>query len=113
MQKYAKSEKGRANRRRYYRENGRVVLERFWASEKGSIRRRFIEWLKDQPCFDCGRCFPACAMDFDHVRGEKWRDVSRLKGASFETITAEVQKCDVVCANCHRVRTWARKRRMH
>lgn len=63
---------------------------------------------KDKPCADCGKRFPACAMDFDHVRGIKLFDVSSKLGTPEELI-AEIAKCDVICSNCHRVRTTKRK----
>jgi len=45
-------------------------------------------------------------MDFDHVRGNKITEVSALLGfASLERLQLEIAKCDLVCANCHRVRT--------
>jgi hypothetical protein len=66
-----------------------------------------IEQAKDKPCLDCGRKFPRVAMDFDHVRGEKKRGIAQMvNGAwSIETLLAEIAKCELVCANCHRVRT--------
>ena len=47
------------------------------------------------------------AMDLDHVRGAKVRNVSALVSGAYrlELIAAELKKCDVVCACCHRVRT--------
>ena len=46
-------------------------------------------------------------MDFDHARGEKSLNVSRLRNGrlAWSRLLAELDKCDVVCANCHRVRT--------
>lgn len=74
-----------------------------------SIIRSLIEEAKDRPCSDCGGRFPTCAMDFDHVRGRKEFKVSeavaRAYGVAFEKVLAEISKCDVVCANCHRIRT--------
>ena len=72
---------------------------------------------KSGPCQDCGRTFPPEAMDFDHVRGRKPRNVSALVYAcvSDARLLAEIAKCDLVCANCHRIRTMERakqKRRM-
>jgi len=66
-----------------------------------------VEKLKDNPCVDCGQRRPPVAMDFDHVRGTKHKDVARLvgDGYSFETVMAEISKCELVCACCHRVRT--------
>lgn len=50
-------------------------------------------------------------MDFDHARGQKVADISRLavRGAT-KQLREELVKCDVVCANCHRIRTFNRSR---
>lgn len=61
--------------------------------------------MKSGPCTDCGRRFDPCCMDFDHVRGVKRNGVSRLLTCSDMVIQAEVEKCDLVCAVCHRLRT--------
>ena len=49
-------------------------------------------------------------MDFDHVTGEKLDDICgmRMRTVSREAIRAEIEKCEVLCANCHRARTHAR-----
>jgi hypothetical protein len=59
---------------------------------------------------DCGQTFPPYVMDFDHVRGEKKYNVGLMasSGYSLKMIAAEIQKCDLVCANCHRIRTHQR-----
>ena len=71
--------------------------------------RAIIEEAKDRPCADCGRRFPTCVMDLDHVRGEKEFKVSeavqRAYALNIARVKAEIAKCDVVCANCHRLRT--------
>jgi hypothetical protein len=56
---------------------------------------------------DCGGTFPTECMDLDHVRGDKIDNVSSLlaRTAPMEEVIAEVEKCDLVCANCHRIRT--------
>jgi predicted HNH restriction endonuclease len=50
-------------------------------------------------------------MDFDHRPGEtKAFEISQMLGkVSMETLEAEIAKCDIVCANCHRIRTHRRK----
>jgi hypothetical protein len=50
-------------------------------------------------------------MDFDHRPGEPKRmAVSRMIGrVGTATMMAEVAKCDIVCANCHRRRTYLRR----
>jgi hypothetical protein len=48
-------------------------------------------------------------MQFDHVRGEKLGDVSALiRTAPHAVVLAEIEKCDLVCANCHADRTYRR-----
>jgi hypothetical protein len=69
-------------------------------------RRLLIGELKNTPCADCGEMYHFSQMDFDHVRGEKIREVSLMK--SKKTILEEAAKCDVICANCHRERTQAK-----
>lgn len=67
----------------------------------------YVDSVKQNPCMDCGGTFPTECMDLDHVRGEKVDNVSTLlaRTASMEEVIAEVDKCDLVCANCHRIRT--------
>lgn len=71
--------------------------------------RLLIAAAKNRPCADCGGRFPTCVMDLDHVRGQKEFKVSeavqRAYGTNLARVRAEIAKCDVVCANCHRIRT--------
>lgn len=54
--------------------------------------------------------YPSVAMDFDHVSGTKVAGLARLvnKCVTLAAIDAEIAKCELVCANCHRVRTQKR-----
>jgi hypothetical protein len=67
--------------------------------------------LREVPCLDCRRRFPFYVMQFDHRDGTKKRyTVSQMiSRAGTKTILAEVAKCDIVCANCHRDRTYRRR----
>ena len=67
--------------------------------------KEFIDNLKSVPCMDCGNTFPAVCMDFDHVRGSKIFNISSAWIYSFDKILEEIEKCEIVCANCHRIRT--------
>ena len=71
-------------------------------------RYAWLAALKAAPCVDCGKTFPACVMQYDHVRGVKKKDVALMiaGGWSLKTIAEEIAKCDLVCANCHAIRTW-------
>ena len=60
-------------------------------------------------CVDCGYSEHAEALQFDHVRGEKKFNVGISYTFSMERVLAEIEKCEVVCANCHAVRTANRR----
>lgn len=65
----------------------------------------------NRPCVDCGGSFPPYVMDFDHVRGEKLGNIGDMinRAMNFDRILAEIAKCDLVCANCHRIRSHHRR----
>ena len=69
----------------------------------------FIREQKAHPCTDCGKQYPPYVMDFDHIRGDKTNDVAYFPLFSFARIAEEIAKCEVVCANCHRIRTERRR----
>jgi hypothetical protein len=51
-------------------------------------------------------------MDFDHRDpAVKVQGVTRMIMGSIERMLAEAEKCDIVCANCHRLRTFERRRK--
>ena len=82
-------------------------------STPSQIRAR--EWLdaqKARPCADCGGVFPPCVMDFDHVRGEKKFTVGYgLQAYGRRKVKEEMLKCDLVCSNCHRIRTYITRKK--
>ena len=72
---------------------------------------QYVNRLKSEPCTDCGQRFPTVCMDFDHLPGtEKSGNVGTMvaHGHSLEKIQAEIEKCELVCSNCHRIRTHER-----
>jgi hypothetical protein len=64
-----------------------------------------LETLECASCADCGED-DLVVLEFDHV-GEKRGNVSAMawRGVSEEALRAEIARCDVRCANCHRRRT--------
>lgn len=94
-----------------YRETatGREVFRKAIRSQR-KRRRSYLWSQKSRPCMDCGGTFPAEAMDFDHVEEKSFSIATGGMRKSFSELQSELQKCQVVCANCHRVRTSRRRR---
>jgi hypothetical protein len=79
------------------------------AFEREGIRARILEFLRTHPCVDCGESDPV-VLQFDHqdpkLKSSNVGDLLRRR-AAWTTIRAEIDKCDVRCANAHQRRTAA------
>ena len=77
--------------------------DRLRADEKRNV---LSEYKIRVGCADCGYNDNPAALEFDHLPGkEKTRTVASLVYHSWEKIWSEVAKCEVVCSNCHSIRT--------
>lgn len=82
------------------------------ATNRQAAMRAHVAAEKSQPCSDCGGSFPPVCMDYDHRDPHtKTREISRIlsRGASWASLRTELDKCDLVCANCHRIRESRRR----
>lgn len=70
------------------------------------VRQFLADYKLEDGCVDCGYKEHHAALDFDHVRGEKSINVCNAR--SISAAKKEIEKCEVVCANCHRIRTYMR-----
>jgi L-lysine 2,3-aminomutase len=72
---------------------------------KKQYKKRLAEIKQASGCVDCGEKNPI-VLDFDHLNDKKY-NISRMihDGFSWKAILKEIKKCEVVCANCHRLRT--------
>lgn len=78
-----------------------------------SRNRSLINVLKAEPCTDCHLTYPSEVMEFDHVTQAKLGNISELLDFSTEQLLAEISRCELVCANCHRQRTALRRTEAH
>ena len=100
---YKDIEKRRECRKRWYKNNK--------DSEKQHIKRRkkeiklwYQEYKEQLKCSKCSEDHPRC-LDFHHrdkTKKEKLIPVMVAEGYSIKRILIEIQKCDVLCSNCHR-----------
>ena len=79
--------------------------ERKWNREYGKRyrKKRKLEMIeyKGGCCQLCGYDKYNSAMDFHHIELRD-KDINIINGSSFETAKAELDKCILLCANCHR-----------
>ena len=80
-------------------------------ADRAKAARALIQQIKlDRGCADCGYNAHVAALDFDHLpEFVKKYQVGTMAGFNKAVIEAEIAKCEVVCANCHRVRTANRR----
>lgn len=107
QRKYRQTAKGRLSQQRASRKNRKASNR----AAKARLRA-LIDDAKRRPCMDCGGVFDTVCMDFDHRPDEAKRfSISeiRYRYISKSVVLAEIAKCDVVCANCHRVRTYRKR----
>lgn len=69
-------------------------------------KKRIYREAKNKPCADCGILYPWYVMDFDHQRDKEFNISNNFYTFGIEKLLVEIAKCDVVCSNCHRLRTF-------
>lgn len=90
---------------REHRERYREHQRRNQPKRRERNRRKLLEYLADKSCVDCGET-DRVVLELDHVRGEKNFNIgSMVSMFSWQRIAAELEKCEVRCANCHRRKT--------
>lgn len=91
---------------KYYRKNREKFIERNRKRKK--LFKDYYQEAKNHPCVDCGIQYHPIIMEFDHRDPTtKLFNVSQPQSvSSLKKLKDELAKCDVVCANCHKLRTW-------
>lgn len=90
--------------------NKKEKPERRSAQGKKEVQQMLGHMKEQSGCVDCKQKYPWYILDFDHVYGKKVANIGQmLNYFSVEDILKEVAKCDIVCSNCHRERTFQRK----
>jgi hypothetical protein len=67
-----------------------------------------VEFLKNHPCVDCGES-DLIVLEFDHLTDKSFAVAYGIRNCNWDSVLAEIAKCDVVCANCHGRRTAQRR----
>lgn len=77
----------------------------YYRNYRQKVRDWVTEYKEDRPCTDCGGFFKGCQMQFDHLHSKK---LNVSLAASVKQAQDEIAKCELVCANCHSLRTYNR-----
>jgi hypothetical protein len=107
------------NRKAYKRyQKAYKYAERVKLRAKARIRyfqvKNITDLLKNRPCADCNGWFEPCQMDWDHVKGQKLFAIARVSACvNKKELLEEIKKCELVCSNCHRLRTIRRRQYAH
>jgi hypothetical protein len=98
-------EKNRANTARWRGANPVQVRAAIKACQRRA--QDIVKAAKARPCMDCGVQYPSYVMEFDHRDpATKSFNIGSLRRIEQTVLRNEIAKCDVVCANCHRARTY-------
>lgn len=92
--------------RAHYLANKQYYVDKARRNTK-SVKDRIRE-AKNVPCYDCKQSYPYYVMDFDHRESKQFNIGGSGYRFGWKAIEAEISKCDVVCSNCHRIRTHLR-----
>ena len=94
-----------AYQKKYYEKNREYYMQK--SKERKAMLIILFRELKRKPCTDCGVEYPPPVMEWDHVGDDKVCTLGNMlkMGWGKERILKELDKCELVCANCHRLRT--------
>ena len=114
---YKDPNKKKENHKHYMRDVWYPKNKSKHISYQTEIKKKIVGFVfdlkKNSSCVDCGfsgNKYPS-VLDFDHIGGIKKFNVSEFgrHTNSLKRVKEEIQKCEIVCANCHRIRTMKRK----
>ncbi len=108
---YRDIEARKAASKKHYVANKQKYLERNKRYRSGI--QDYVRQMKEaSPCSDCGKRYPYYVMDFDHLKSKEHNISFLMATGRIGALKKEIKKCEVVCANCHRLRSHKRLEQM-
>lgn len=97
-----------ASSREYYALNRekhkKIILERK-KKLRGAVQILYCKWLLEHPCVDCYET-NILLLEPDHLRDKSYNISNMINLChSWESVLKELDKCEIVCKNCHALRT--------
>lgn len=99
---------GEVNGKKYFRHKCIPCYSKFKGIRKSVIRNKYYEIKKELKCCRCGNN-DFRVLEFDHkdrLQKDFCIGFGMARGYSLEKLKKEIEKCQVLCANCHRIKTW-------
>lgn len=93
--------------REHYKNNKQYYVDK--ARRHDNRIKEKVRQAKEKPCTDCGVQYPYYVMQFDHLGDKAFNIAHRAAGGAWADLENEIAKCEVVCANCHAIRTHGRR----
>jgi len=106
---YKDPAKEKAAKKAWYERNTAITIKR--SKDKRNERNLYVlnYKLNNSVCPDCNVSYPPHMLDFDHVRGIKKSGINQIvRNGTMSQLLEEIPKCELVCSNCHRHRTYMR-----
>ena len=104
---YKDTLKQREYAKNHYEQNKQKYLKS--NRDRRSLLKSYIRELKSNtPCKDCHKSYPYYVMDFDHLRDKDSLIIKFIRNNNRAGLENELKKCEVVCSNCHRIRSYNR-----
>ena len=109
----ARKRYNREYQKKHYQKHKKAYKDKAKAFNRNQRKwcREFVKRVKRMyGCVDCAVNNPII-LEFDHVRGNKINNIADMvhSACSVSTIKKEIRKCEVRCANCHRIKTHERR----
>lgn len=95
------------------REEYNVRMNAYMKARYADVAEKIKAYKLEHGCFDCGYNAHHAGLEFDHVNERKGNTntvISRMMVRGWDRVLREIEEnCQVVCATCHRIRTWERR----
>lgn len=95
-----------AYRKEHYNKNKQKYIDKA-SKNKQKYVREYYDWLSQRSCVDCG-ISDTRVLEQDHLEGKETNIAKLVGNVKLATMMKELEKCETVCANCHRIRTITR-----
>jgi len=99
----------------YHKAHYQANKEYYFRKKRELSKKTYTDIIlpaKAVPCTDCGQSYPPYVMDFDHMRDKEFNIAVDFARFSKKKLMEEIAKCEVVCSNCHRIRTHVRREQL-